>query len=213
MEQSQTFSGTHQSISMCGISMIPYEKRTKLDERSVKSVMMGVSKESKAYWLDNPVKKKVVISRDVRFDENKKWEWEKGPNDVGLQWDGSIHESEGEENEDTVTTPVEGEIEKNNTPIEENNTPEEVTQTQHSAQTSSGTITVREISSRPRQTAVWMKDYVTEKGANLFFIYGEDVMAMYTSSEDPESFEEAVKLETWRKAMEAKISSIEENNT
>lgn len=47
----------------------------------------------------------------------------------------------------------------------------------------------------------------------MFVIDGEEVMMMYTSSKDPDNFEDAVKSEKWRKAMEAEIGSIEENNT
>lgn len=65
---------------------------------------------------------------------------------------------------------------------------------------------------RITQTPVWMKGYVTGEG-NLFVIDGEDVMAMYTASEDPDNFDEAVQHEKWREAMELEIKSIEENNT
>lgn len=34
-----------------------------------------MSEESKAYKLYNPVTKKVVISRDVKFIETDKWQW------------------------------------------------------------------------------------------------------------------------------------------
>ena len=57
-------------------ALIPYERRTKLDEKSIKCVIFGVSKESKAYRLYNPVTKKIIISKDVKFDESKKWDWE-----------------------------------------------------------------------------------------------------------------------------------------
>lgn len=40
-------------------------------------MMFGVSKESKAYRLYDPETKKIIISRDVRFDERHPWDWEK----------------------------------------------------------------------------------------------------------------------------------------
>lgn len=43
--------------------------RTKLDDKSEKCVFIGYSERSKAYKLYNPTMKKVVISRDVCFDE------------------------------------------------------------------------------------------------------------------------------------------------
>lgn len=56
-------------------ALIPYERRVKLDEKSISCVMFGVSKESKGYRLYDPVKR-ILISKDVRFDEGKKWDWE-----------------------------------------------------------------------------------------------------------------------------------------
>lgn len=70
-------------------AMIPYEKRTKLDEKSVTCVMFGVSKESKAYRLYEPEKKRIVISKDVIFDENKPWNWEERVEGEKLLEDGS----------------------------------------------------------------------------------------------------------------------------
>ncbi|CAJ2634874.1 unnamed protein product [Trifolium pratense] len=50
-------------------------QRKKLDPRSIKCVHLGVSEDSKAYKLYDPVNKKIIISRDVIFDETKGWEW------------------------------------------------------------------------------------------------------------------------------------------
>ena len=50
---------------------IPDVRRTKLDAKSFTCVLLGVSEKSKAYRLYDPVAKKVVISRDVVFDEDK----------------------------------------------------------------------------------------------------------------------------------------------
>ena len=55
---------------------IPDAKRTKLEDKSHTCVLMGVSDESKAYRLYDPVKKKIVVSCDVLFEEDKKWRWD-----------------------------------------------------------------------------------------------------------------------------------------
>lgn len=58
---------------------VPDEKRKKLDDNSEKCVFLGVSEHSKAYKLFNPFTKKIVISREVVFDEESMWNWtEKG---------------------------------------------------------------------------------------------------------------------------------------
>ncbi|KAJ8624212.1 hypothetical protein MRB53_032742 [Persea americana] len=54
---------------------VPDEKRKKLDDRGVKCVFLGVSAESKAYRLYNPVTKQIIISRDVIFYEENVWDW------------------------------------------------------------------------------------------------------------------------------------------
>ena len=51
-------------------SHIPDAMRSKLDDKAEKCIFIGYSERSKAYKLYNPVTEKVVISRDVRFDEN-----------------------------------------------------------------------------------------------------------------------------------------------
>jgi hypothetical protein len=46
-------------------------KEKKLDDRSVRCMLLGISEESKAYKLYDPDKKKIIVSRDVVFDEDK----------------------------------------------------------------------------------------------------------------------------------------------
>ncbi|GMJ16119.1 hypothetical protein HRI_005281100 [Hibiscus trionum] len=43
-------------------SHVPDQKRTKLDDKAEKCVFLGISNESKAYKLYNPITKKVIIS-------------------------------------------------------------------------------------------------------------------------------------------------------
>jgi len=54
---------------------IPDVKRTKLDNKSFPCVLLGMSEESKGYRLFDPVKNRVVVSRDVIFEEDKQWAW------------------------------------------------------------------------------------------------------------------------------------------
>lgn len=50
---------------------VPDTKRVKLDAKSCKCILLGVSEESKAYRLFDPVLQKVIISRDVVFEDRK----------------------------------------------------------------------------------------------------------------------------------------------
>ena len=50
----------------------------KLEDRSTPMVLLGYKEGTKAYRLYDPKRGKVVISRDVVFDEMATWDWE-GP--------------------------------------------------------------------------------------------------------------------------------------
>ncbi|PNX55324.1 cysteine-rich receptor-like protein kinase 25-like protein [Trifolium pratense] len=54
---------------------VPDNHRKKLDDKSLKCILLGISEESKAYKLYDPTNKKVIISRDVVFEEDKAWNW------------------------------------------------------------------------------------------------------------------------------------------
>lgn len=41
----------------------------------MKCIFLGVSEESKAFRLYNPVTKKIIVSCYVQFDESKTWDW------------------------------------------------------------------------------------------------------------------------------------------
>ena len=47
----------------------------KLDDRSKMLVNLGTEPGSKAYRLLDPTNRKIMVSRDVRFDENRGWNW------------------------------------------------------------------------------------------------------------------------------------------
>jgi hypothetical protein len=53
---------------------VPHLK--KLDDRSPPMVYFGVEDGSKAHRLYNPNTKKIVVSRDVIFEENVAWKWD-----------------------------------------------------------------------------------------------------------------------------------------
>ena len=49
--------------------------QSKLSDRSVKIVFIGYESGTKGYKLYNPTTRKLVVSRDVIFGENKLWNW------------------------------------------------------------------------------------------------------------------------------------------
>ena len=48
---------------------------TKLEDRTVPGIFLGYEPYSKAYRVYDPVKQRLMISRDVIFDEKKSWTW------------------------------------------------------------------------------------------------------------------------------------------
>ncbi|KAG8481885.1 hypothetical protein CXB51_026674 [Gossypium anomalum] len=56
-------------------TLIPAEKRTKLERRSVPGIFIGYSSTKKGYRVFDPSTKKTMVSRDVKFDEGRVWNW------------------------------------------------------------------------------------------------------------------------------------------
>jgi hypothetical protein len=57
-------------------SHIPQAKRDKLDKKSEPDIFVGYSSSSKAYKVYQPQTGKIIVSRDVFFNEEEKWNWE-----------------------------------------------------------------------------------------------------------------------------------------
>lgn len=56
---------------------IPDQNRSKLDSKRNKCVFLGVNDGTKAYRLYDPVTKKIIISKDVVFEEEECYDWSK----------------------------------------------------------------------------------------------------------------------------------------
>ena len=57
-------------------SQVPKEKRAKLDEKAEVGVFMRYSSVTKGYRIYQPLSKKLIVSRDVNFDETTTWNWD-----------------------------------------------------------------------------------------------------------------------------------------
>ena len=173
---------------------VPNEKRRKLDDKSITCVLLGFSEESKGYRLYNTSTKKIVVSRDVVFEETKGWnrnqnqeniETELKWNDDDLPWGES--DSDGEEE---VGGPV---------------TVAEDTQEEPQA-------TVRE-GRRQTRPPSYLRDYVTYVTENEAFGEDDEVNMVQINSSDPSTFTDAQMCINWREAMDAEVDSIEKNHT
>jgi hypothetical protein len=73
----ETFSGTRPDVSHIRIwgcvcyCHVPSEKRTKLDPTTVKGILVGYNEVSKDYIIYVPTRRKVIVCRDVQFEEER----------------------------------------------------------------------------------------------------------------------------------------------
>lgn len=175
---------------------IPDQNRSKLDDKSRRCVLLGVSDESKAWRLYDPISKKIIVSKDVVFEEEK-----------GLDLGRSVEEIkqdilECEDEGDTVADQNEelGETSPNNlsgSPGIFNNS--NISTSSSNKSSSLTTLPPNEPSSddnelvegrgmRVRREPIWMADYETREGLSD----DENLNAMMTVTEnDPTTFEEA----------------------
>jgi len=69
-------SATHLRVFGCvADTKIPDARRIKLDDKSEKCIFVGYGDRRMGYKLSNPITKKVIMSRDVIFEEDKTWQW------------------------------------------------------------------------------------------------------------------------------------------
>lgn len=134
-------------------------RRTKLEEKSLRCVMLGVSEESKAYRLYDPFSKKIIVSRDVIFSEGDGWNWAENQDDLvtELHWNDMENHSKVCEDDSTVEDAV---VEQHED--EEATTPEVTVQDLNAT----GDLSIGESFSpnrrRTRKQQTWMRNYVTE---------------------------------------------------
>ncbi|MCH81218.1 retrovirus-related pol polyprotein from transposon tnt 1-94, partial [Trifolium medium] len=184
-----------------GYVHIPDAQRKKLDPKGIKCVHLGISEESKAYKLYDPAQKKIIISRDVIFDESQGWNWEEKNKTQIVQLD-----------EATSSEPA-VEVEDQGVIIEDNNEEEPIHSegSDYEDNNDNTTETLPTLPPRTRKPPGWVRDYVT----NLEDSDMEQLqnLAVFCNNDDPNSYEEASKFAMWRQAMDQEIESIEKNET
>lgn len=155
-----------------------------------------MSEESKAYRLVNPETMKVVISKDVIFEEQKAWDWsqvkEKENVDEELTWGNYDLFDEEYDFVDDFTT-ADDEI-----------------QTQEQVISEPGPSSTLAREGRQRRTPSYLQDYVLGEELDS---EDEELNAMELHDQDPSNYEEAIKEDKWKKAMDLEIQMIEKNQT
>lgn len=172
---------------------VPYALRMKLENKSRSCVLFGVCEESKGYRLYDPVLKKIVISQDVNFEEDKKWNWDASYQkqiQLDLGWGDDEeqveYESGGEDTEESGEDVVSS---LENTEAHEHSNAREV---------------------RNRREPVWMGDYFSGEGLSEEDIEANMALIINTN---PVCYEEAIKDGKWKHAMDSEMQSIQKNGT
>jgi len=179
---------------------IPDARRTTLDDKSEKCIFVEYGNRRMGYKLYNPITKKVIMSKDVIFEEDKTWQWNDDQETVKWISTDLILEEEVE----VPTVLVEGPIlpTEPQSPIHifpifnRRNTPES-SSTPPSSSSSEGPKRMRNLEELYDAIQV-MKDIT------LFCFFADN---------DPLSFNEAVTEEKWIEAMDEEIHAIEKNDT
>lgn len=175
---------------------VPDDKRSKLDDKAIKCIFLGVSEESKGHRLYNPLTEKLIISRDVVFDEENSWCWS-STMDKSVPFEFDTNE------EDTTVSNKEspGENTSNDEIIEKAG--------DQSNRENEDQLTSLD-GRRPRKRPFWMFDYVS--GDELSDDDPIVHLALFADS-DPISFNDAANNIKWKKAMDAEIEAIKKNET
>lgn len=167
----------------------------KLDDRLRELVHLRVEPGSNAYRLYDPEKRRIVISRDVIFTEDKAWRWNKAGDDTSeVSFDVTLP-GYGKDIETKVET-EEGDQNKKAYDSESEET-EESEDLEHLPRRST------RISSKPS----YLDDYV------LMSKVIETERLLLLDNEEPWDWDEAKEERVWRDACEDEIISIKKNKT
>lgn len=172
--------------------------RKKFDDRSRALVHLGTEPGSKAYRLLDPESKKIIVSRDVVFDEGKEWNWNatslKDDSDSGVF---RINLRGFDNNFDTRSVSESGaNYEENESDESENEETKEEEQLQPQLRRST----------RECAAPSYLDDYV-------LIAEEESERLLMVINEEPWDYDEAKAIKVWVDACKDEIISIEKNNT
>ncbi|KAI5327801.1 hypothetical protein L3X38_027197 [Prunus dulcis] len=175
--------------SIC-YSHIPSNLKQKFDDKASKGIFMSYGSCEKGYRIYNLQIEKIILSRNVVFDENKSWNWES-------KQDETVHVPLIFENGSSEITEIE-ETSHETHSIASPNLNQLISDDEHVSE-SNGSGTSQ--GSTPSNTPVKLK--------SLEDIYARCHMTII----EPETYYEAIEDKAWKEAMDAEIETIEKNGT
>ena len=164
----------------------------KLDDRSRELVHLGVEPGTKAYRLYDPRSRKIVVSRDVVFDESKVWSWdkiEKKSSGVTCEITLPTHKEVTVAESETGDSEAEQDEEDSDSGDEESDSP------------------IPRRSTRVITRPGYLDDYV------LKIEVDETERLLLLINEEPWDWNEAKHEKVWRESCEDEIASIKKNKT
>jgi hypothetical protein len=193
---------THLRVFGCvAYAKIPDARRTKLDDKSEKCIFIGYGDRRMGYKLYNPITKKVIMSRDVIFEEDKSWQW--NDDQEAIKWISTDLILEDEVEVPTVL--VEGPILPAEPQSPEHKFP--VFNRRNTSESSSIPASTSSSSEGPRRMRSLEELYDATQ------VMEDTTLFCFFANTDPLSFNEAVTEEKWIEAMDEEIHTIEKNDT
>lgn len=169
--------------------------RKKLDDRSRALVHLGTEPGTKAYRLLDTTSKRIVVSRDVCFLEEKEWSWDKKENDETEGFSVMIKES----NDDPIAA--------SETTNETSTASDEARADISDEENDDGDVQPQlRRSTRETSQPAYLDDYILLAEA-------ECEQLLMVINEEPWDFTEAKELDVWINACKEEIVSIEKNHT
>lgn len=204
---------------------------TKLADRSKKMVLLGYERGTKAYRLLDPVTNKMTVSRDVIFEENIPWEWNKVTNTSHSGLDTfTVHYEDSVENPTTGANSFGADSVSNsagvsggsgnvaqdsdsqpNTPnvgTPNNNTPG-ATPSDHGSAIASSSGASEGAHGTPLRFRSLSDIFDTTDAVQDFEYSGICMLA----ADEPTNVEQALEQDCWRRAMQEEMDSIHQNKT
>lgn len=176
----------------------------KLDERSKSMINLGTEPSSKAYRLYDPLEKRVVVSRDVVFEEEKAWDWSTTTN-----------ESDGEPGTFTILHSGLAEEEEGHE-HNQNNNHHDHEPIEHDEEEGDNINHEDDLVGEPQQLTTRYGRAITKpKYLDDFVLLAdlEGVKLLFTVDGEPDRYFEAARSKEWIDAMESELDSIVRNQT
>ncbi|KAJ0865267.1 putative RNA-directed DNA polymerase [Helianthus annuus] len=196
----------------------PKHLRKKLEARSKKYVFVGYCPKSKAYRLFDVDTMKIVVSRDVIFDELSKWKKSENDStgmpkevahvDVNLVGDIEYEVGESSGSPNNSTTSHMQDNESNNTGSES-----DVIGQGNSSSTSSQSTGSTSLASSGSTSPVKLRGLDDLYDNTVPILDFDSACQFALSSFEPSTYEEAATSKEWLKAMQNELESLEHHNT